>query len=162
MIVGGRVSNGPAERAGAVLVAAALVLGLVAGACSKSPPPPKSVASAPPVSSPSPAADPVAATDEEPPEEALRKLKFDEYAAIEKQGGLPVEVSQTGQQLTLRPKLYEVHKVNCFPQPQRPPGFWECHLKVLLSLSPDGKDPSEQGERIRVKRGPNGDWVPDR
>lgn len=87
----------------------------------------------------------------EPPEDALQKIEFANYAAIEKAGGLPVTVSASGQQLLLKPKLYSVRKEKCTPTPQAPEGWYECSLTISVSLAEDGSDPSEQGERISVK-----------
>ncbi len=96
---------------------------------------------------------------EEPSEEALRKLEFQTYEAIDRAGGIPVTVSATGKSLTLRPKLYEVRKDSCKKTPQAPAGWYECSLTIKLSLAPDGSKPSEQGERIGVKWDPNGKWA---
>ncbi|NQD36786.1 hypothetical protein HPT27_07085 [Permianibacter sp. IMCC34836] len=96
---------------------------------------------------------------EEPSEAVLRELEFQRYDAIKKMGGLPVQVTATGRQLTLHPTLYEVHKESCHPIPQGKPGEFECSLRIKLSLAPDGSNPSEQGERISVKRTTKGEWV---
>lgn len=104
-----------------------------------------------------PVAAPVPA--DEPSEDVLRKLEFETYASIENAGGMPVTMTATGQSLTLHPKLYEVRKEKCSPTPQAPAGWYECELTIKLSLSPDGSDPSEQGERIGVKWDPRGEWV---
>lgn len=101
----------------------------------------------------------VAVPDEEPSEEVLRKLDFQRYADIEKMGGMPVVSTASGKGITLHPKLYEVHKDDCKRVPQSPPGHYECGLTIKVSLSPDGSDPSEQGERILVKWDPKGEWV---
>jgi hypothetical protein len=74
---------------------------------------------------------------------------------------MPVTLTATGKSLTLHPKLYEARKEkNCDPTPQRPAGWYECHLILKLSLSPGGRDPSEKGERLGVKGDPKkGEWV---
>lgn len=96
----------------------------------------------------------------EPPEEVLRKLEFERYELIEKAGGMPVTVTATGRQLVLKPKLYSVRKESCRPTPQAPDGWYECSLTIRLSLAADGRDPSEQGERIGVKwDGSKAEWV---
>lgn len=96
--------------------------------------------------------------NEEPSEEVLRKLEFQVYAEIERMGGLPVTITATGKSLILHPKLYEVRKERCTPTPQAPAGWYECSLTIKLSLSEDGSNPSEQGERIAVKRNKQGAW----
>jgi hypothetical protein len=137
-----------------------LLLCILLIGCSKQAPPPPKVAAA---ASPAPAAAAKAPdwVDEEPSEEVLRTLEFSRYAAIEAQGGLPLQSTNTGRSIVLRPKLYEVHKEKCKRQPQTPPGAYECELRILISLAPDGKKPSYQGERIGVKRNSKGDWVLD-
>lgn len=89
----------------------------------------------------------------------LRELEFQTYAEIEKMGGLPVTMTATGKSLTLHPKLYAVRKDKCTPTPQAAAGWYECELTIKISLSPDGSDPSEKGERIGVKWDPKGEWV---
>lgn len=128
--------------------------------CSKQAPPAPKVAVAPPSA---PAATPVPPEwpDEEPSEEVLRTLEFSRYAALEAQGGLPLQSTNTGRSIVLHPKLYEVHKEKCKRQPQSPPGEYECELRILISLAPDGSNPSEQGERIGVKRDAKGEWILD-
>jgi len=132
---------------------------LVAG-CSKQAPPPPKVASAA-ATSPDIAAKAPDWVDEEPSEEILRTLEFSRYAAIEALGGLPLQSTNTGRTIVLHPKLYEVHKEKCSRQPQRPPGAYECQLRILISLAPDGREPSYQGERIKVKRDAKGEWTLD-
>ncbi len=61
----------------------------------------------------------------------------------------------------LHPKLYEVHKEKCKRQPQTPSGAYECELRILISLSANGSNPSEQGERIGIKRDSKGAWILD-
>ncbi|MEO7640057.1 MAG: hypothetical protein ABI919_11085 [Ramlibacter sp.] len=143
----------------AIVMAAVLLL----AGCSKSKPQPPGKPSA---ASPSPAPAIAKATagapvpGEEPSEAVLRKLEFQRYEMIDKAGGMPVTMTATGKSLTLHPKLYEVRKEKgCDPTPQAPPGWYECHLIIKLSLSPGGRDPSEQGERIGVKWDPKGEWV---
>lgn len=116
---------------------------------------------APPRMSPADAPTPtgVPVPDEEPSEEVLRKLEFARYAEIDRMGGLPVTVTATGRSYILRPKLYAVRKESCTPTPQSPPGWYECSLTITLSLAEDGRDPSDQGERIGVKWDPKGEWV---
>lgn len=107
-----------------------------------------------------PAAVSLAPPPGEPPEEVLRKLEFERYEMIEKAGGMPVTVTATGRQLVLKPKLYSVRKESCRPTPQAPDGWYECSLTIRLSLAADGRDPSEQGERIGVKwDGSKAEWV---
>ncbi len=96
---------------------------------------------------------------EEPSEEVLRELEFRRYEAIERAGGLHVTVTATGKSLTLHPKLYAVRKQSCKRTAQRPAGWYECSLIIKVSLKADGRDPSEQGERIGVKWDPKGKWV---
>jgi len=137
----------------AVLLAA----GLVVAACSRHAHPP-AVSEAAPASVAAPAAA-VAATpsaQEEPDEATLQKIEFERYARIEAAGGLKLQVSQTGQGLTLHPKLYAVRKESCKPEPHNPGGY-ECSLMIKLSL--DGGDPGEQGERLSVRRDAAGRWI---
>jgi len=107
---------------------------------------------------------PVPVPNEEPPAEVVERLIFEQYAEIEKLGGLPVTVTATGSAHTLHAKLYSARKESCTPSPQQPPGNYECGLTITLSLAADGKDPSlqtpsEQGARIGVKWDPSGKWV---
>lgn len=92
----------------------------------------------------------------EPPADVVRDLIFEEYAELEKAGPMPVTVSASGQPLKLRAKLFDARKEDCRPQPQQPPGHFECTLTIKLSLTGDGSDPareepSEQGARLGVK-----------
>ena len=139
---------------------ASLSLCLLVISCSKQAPPPPAVAAAT-VATPAAAPAEPQWVDEEPSEEVLRDLSFRRYAAIEAQGGIPLTSTNTGRSIVLRPKLYEVHKDSCKRQPQTPPGKWECGMTNMVSLAPDGSDPSEQGDRMSVKRMPNGEWVQD-
>jgi hypothetical protein len=100
---------------------------------------------------------PVVADDVEPDEATLRRIEFDRYAQIERLGGMPLVVTQTGQRITLHPKLYDVRKEECHRLPQAT-GEWECGVTITLSLRP-GDSPGSQGERVFVRRGPAGDWV---
>lgn len=93
----------------------------------------------------------VPAPAEEPSAETVRRLAFEEYAAIEKAGGLPITVTATGKSMVLHPRLYEARKDSCRRLPQALPWEYECHLTIQLSLAPDGGDPSWQGERLFVK-----------
>lgn len=99
------------------------------------------------------------AMDEEPPAEVVERLQFEEYAEIEKAGGLPVQITATGQNLVLHPKLYSARKDSCRRLHQNIGGGYECHLTIRLSLDPDGRDPSEQGSRMFLHRAENGEWV---
>lgn len=139
---------------------ACLLLCLLVISCSKQAPPPSKAAVAA-ASSPKSAPATAQWVDEEPSEAVLRDLEFRRYAAIEAQGGIPLQSTNTGRSIVLRPKLYEVHKETCKRQPQTPPGAYECGLRILISLAPDGSKPSEQGERIGVKRDSNGEWILD-
>lgn len=135
---------------------------LLLAACGKAPvpappqQPPVAAAPATPVAS---VPVPVPVPDTEPSEEVLRRLEFQRYEAIERAGGMPVTITATGRSLTLHPKLHEVRKESCRRSPQSPPGWYECSLTIKLSLKPDGRDPTEQGERIAVKWSPSGAWV---
>jgi len=102
--------------------------------------------------------------EEEPSDAVVRELMFEEYRELEKAGGLPVTATATGQNLTIRAKLFDARKEKCTPSPQDPPGWYECELTITLSLATGGKDPankkpSEQGARIGVKWDPSGKWV---
>lgn len=96
----------------------------------------------------------------------VERLIFEQYAALEKMGGLPVTFTATGRAHTLHAKLFAARKESCTPSPQQPAGNYECSLTITLSLAADGKDPalqkpSEQGARIGVKWDPSGKWVGD-
>lgn len=102
--------------------------------------------------------------NEEPPADVVERLIFEQYAALEKMGGLPVTFTATGRAHTLRAKLFAARKESCTPSPQQPAGNYECSLTITLSLAADGNDPalqkpSEQGARIGVKWDPSGKWV---
>lgn len=99
------------------------------------------------------------AMDEEPPAEVVERLEFEEYAEIEKAGGLPVQITATGQNLLLHPKLYSARKDSCRQLHQNIGGGYECHLTITLSLDPDGRDPSQQGSRMFLHRTENGEWA---
>ncbi|MEP7328638.1 MAG: hypothetical protein ABI777_05460 [Betaproteobacteria bacterium] len=132
---------------------------LLAAGCSKKPEPQKPVSSVASQQGIAAASTAAALPIEEPSEEVLRELEFKTYEAIERAGGIPVTVSATGKSLTLRPKLYSVRKESCTPTPQRPAGWYECTLTIKLSLAADGRNPTEQGERIGVKLDSTGKWV---
>lgn len=134
---------------------------LLAAGCSKSKPipPAKPLAESPPPAT-AKASTGVPVPAEEPSEAVLSKLAFELYDQIEKAGGLPVTLTATGKSLTLHPKLYGARKEkNCDPTPQRPAGWYECHLILKMSLSPGGRNPSEKAERLGVKWDPKGEWV---
>ena len=97
--------------------------------------------------------------DEEPSALVVRTLVFEQYKAIKDAGGLPVMSTATGRQTVLNPTVYDVRKETCARLPQSPPGNYECEVMIRMSLSPDGSDPSERGERISVKWDPSGKWV---
>ncbi len=99
------------------------------------------------------------ATEEEPPDEVVERLQFEEYAEIEKAGGMPVQITATGRNIVLHPKLYSARNDSCRRLPPSIGGGFECHLTIRLSLDPDGRDPSEQGSRIFLHRAENGEWV---
>lgn len=93
----------------------------------------------------------------EPDEASLRRIEFATYAEIERRGGMPLMLSQTGQQFTIHPRLHDVHKDSCSKMPSMP-GRWECRLTITLTLDA-GEKPGTQGERVFVKRAPDGNWV---
>jgi hypothetical protein len=144
----------------------ALVVAIVVAVClfllGRTHPRPVDVAAvvAPPSASPSPnaaAAAPRVDDIVEPDEATLRRIEFENYAEIERLGGMPLVVTQTGQRITLHPRLYDVRKEECHKLAQAT-GEWECGVKITLTLR-SGDNPSSQGERVFVKRGPKGDWV---
>ncbi|WP_257387829.1 hypothetical protein [Tahibacter caeni] len=139
-------------------VAAAVLLLVLAG-CSRQSPSADAAASAAPTPEPPPAGVPV--PDEEPSEAVLRKLEFERYDELEAAGGLPVTSTATGNSITLHPTLHDVRKDGpCKPMPHAPTGWYECSLIIRVSISADGGDPSEQGERIGVKwDAGDGKWV---
>lgn len=68
-------------------------------------------------------------------------------------------MTATGKTIVVHPKLYLVEVEECKPSPQAPPGDYECSLRIQLSLAPDGRDPSWQGERISISwNGDKGSW----
>lgn len=147
-----------------LMVASVIAAALLASSCSRSKPDAaaKPAAAAPPAATAAvnaPIGAPVPM--EEPSEAVLSKLAFELYDQIEKAGGMPVTLTATGKSLTLHPKLYEARKEkNCDRTPKAPPGWYECHLILKMSLSPGGRDPSEKGERLGVKWDPKkGEWV---
>lgn len=145
------------------LTCAVLLLPFLMGACSKKEAPaPSPPTSAPKVATATKQPPGIPVPDEEPSAEVVRKLEFQRYEAIEKQGGMPMTVTATGQSIVLRPKLYEVRKESCKPQPQQPPGNYECSSIIKLSLAPDGRNPSEQGSRVGITWDSQaGEWVLD-
>lgn len=100
-----------------------------------------------------------AAMEEEPPDEVVERLQFEEYAEIEKAGGLPVQITATGRNVVLHPKLYSARNDSCRRLSRNIGGGFECHLTIRLSLDPDGRDPSEQGSRMFLHKSEDGEWV---
>ena len=94
----------------------------------------------------------------EPDEATLRRIVIAQYEAIERQGGMALTLTATGQQMTVHPKVHEAHKDECHKQPYTP-GEWECGMTLMMTLH-DGETPLPKGERVDVKRGPDGRWVP--
>jgi len=102
--------------------------------------------------------------EEEPSDAVVRELMFEKDRELERLGGMPVTMTATGQNSTIRSKLHEAKKEKCTPTPQAPPGWYECELTIKLSMASGGKDPadvepSEQGARLGVKWDPSGKWV---
>ncbi len=94
----------------------------------------------------------------EPDEATLRRIVIEEYEAVERQGGMALTITATGKQLTVHPKVHEAHKDECHKMPYNP-GQWECGMTLMMTLH-DGDTPSPKAERVDVKRGPDGHWVP--
>ena len=94
----------------------------------------------------------------EPDEATLRRIVMAEYEAVERQGGMALTLTATGKQLTVHPKVHEAHKDECHKLPYNP-GQWECGMTLMMTLH-DGDTPSPKAERVDVKRGPDGRWVP--
>lgn len=89
----------------------------------------------------------------------MRSLEFSRYEDIKASGGLPLTLTATGKTVVVHPKLYQVEVKECRPEPQSPPGEYECSLHIQLSLDADGRDPSWQGERISISwDGEKGAW----
>ncbi len=93
----------------------------------------------------------------EPDEASLRRIVIAEYEAVERQGGMDLVITANGQHVTAHPKVHEAHKDECHKLPYTP-GQWECGMTLMMTLR-DGETPSPKGERVDVKRGPDGRWV---
>jgi hypothetical protein len=100
---------------------------------------------------------------EEPPEQVLRDFMFIQYAALDAAGGLPVTVTASSKNGTLRAKLYTVTKDKCHRTPVSPPGMFECGVDLMATMWWDGRrEPTEPGadsKRISVIQDSNGKWV---
>ncbi|MEP6504814.1 MAG: hypothetical protein ABJD97_15850 [Betaproteobacteria bacterium] len=97
-------------------------------------------------------------TGPEPDEASLRRLELERIAALEKAGGMPVALTQTGARTTLHPKVWSVHKDECH-KAMPPDGTWDCSLTITVTLMAGDDHPLPQGERISVRRGPTGEWI---
>lgn len=93
----------------------------------------------------------------EPDEASLRRIVVAEYEAVERQGGMDLVITANGRHVTAHPKVHEAHKDECHKLPYTP-GQWECGMTLMMTLR-DGETPSPKGERVYVKRGPDGRWV---
>ena len=93
----------------------------------------------------------------EPDEASLRRIVIAQYEAVERQGGMDLVITANGQHVTAHPKVHEAHKDECHKLPYTP-GQWECGMTLMMTLR-DGETPSPKGERVDVKRGPDGRWV---
>jgi len=95
----------------------------------------------------------------EPDEAALRRIVIAEYEEIERRGGMPLVMTATGKQMVVHPKVHSVRKDTCRRLPASTPEWqWECGVSLMLALH-DGDEPLPQGERVYVKRGPDGRWI---
>ncbi len=100
----------------------------------------------------------------EPTEAELAKLVIEQYEGINDAGGMPVMVSQTGQALVLKTKIFDVKKEKCSPTINSPPGWYSCELMLKWVVGRADQDlsteaPSDKGERMSVKWDPSGRWV---
>jgi hypothetical protein len=93
-----------------------------------------------------------------PPPKVVEDLLVRQYARIRKRGGMPVVVTASGKQAVLYPTLHSARCDSCRKVPQSTDEF-ECYLSTMLSLSPDGRDPSPHGERLFVRHVPGGGWT---
>ena len=105
-----------------------------------------------------PASGPPVDDGSEPDEESLRRIVVAEYEAIERQGGLDLVITANGKRVTTHPKVHEAHKEECHKLPYNP-GEWECGMSLMMTLH-DGETPLPKAERVDVKRGPDGRWIP--
>jgi len=105
-----------------------------------------------------PASSALPAVDAEPDEASLERVLRAEYAQIERQGGMPLVVTATGQRIVVHPKLYSLKKEKCHRVSAFGPTAWECDVATTGTLH-DGDKPLPSGERVTVKRGPGGDWI---
>lgn len=103
-------------------------------------------------------ADPKLADTTSPPGKVVEDLLIAQYQEIRKAGGLPLVVTATGKRIVVVPTLYSARCDSCRLL-GRSSGQFECHLTIRLSLKPDGSDPSEQGERLFVRRSALGTWT---
>ncbi len=145
-----------------IVIALAIVLALCAGLLGRShfrhaSVPPSDTAPAPtaPISA---RVEPVTDAGTEPDEATLRRLDMARADAIEKAGGMPVVITQTGTRATLHPKVWTVHKDECH-KATYPVGSWDCSLSITITLVAGDQNPLPQGERISVRRNAQGEWV---
>lgn len=124
-------------------------------------------ASSPTPIAPAPAADPVAGAPVpagEPSAEDVRRLFFEQYAQIERAGGLPATLTATGAPLVIHAKLFEARKDACRQLPGAGPGEWECTADLQVALCSGDCDPAREAplpksERIRLRWDPAGRWT---
>jgi len=106
-----------------------------------------------------PASTALPASDEEPDEASLERVLRAQYAEIERQGGMPLIVTATGQRIVIHPRLYSLKKTGCRRLGGVGASEWECTASIMGTLRA-GDKPLPSGERLTVKRGPTGDWIP--
>lgn len=96
----------------------------------------------------------------EPTEKVLTILAHRQYEELAKLGGLAVGVPQSNGQVAavkLNPKLHNVKKDKCVPDPFGKQRSYECTLTITITLR-DGDAPGSQGERIAVHQDDKGEW----
>lgn len=94
--------------------------------------------------------------DAEPSAADVRRIAFDIYERLEKDGGLPATMTATGQSMVIHAKVFDARKESCRRLPQAKPGEWECEAELMMALCTGNCDPSDEeplpkGERLPVR-----------
>lgn len=88
---------------------------------------------------------------EEPSEQVLRKFLEEEYAQIQRQGGMTLSSTSSGNSVKIIPRLYEAKKESCKRLPSSIGDGYECSMSTMITLDRVGArpgTPSAKGERV--------------
>ena len=105
----------------------------------------------------------VAEPAEEPSEQVLRTFLEEEYAQMQRQGGITLSSTSSGNSVKIIPRLYEAKKESCKRLPSSIGGGYECSMSTMITLDREGarpSTPSEKGERVYAYwDGEKGAWA---